>query len=306
MNILVIDDEAPILEYLLRKTYRNSLDKTFTFANNYQSAIDLLNQDLFFDFAIVDLNLGDKLGSGMNLLPILQEKEIKSVVITAEPTIEKRDIAFSYGVIGFYSKPYDLSNLDLVFNGVSSSSPAPQKSTGERKPQLRRMQKEAMLLTSSEKLELVETLVEFMDYPELELIQESVNQQLIADKVLSEEYENEPEGEIVYKKIDYRVVRNNGKTFGPYWYLTSTTNGVQKSQIALSQPLKLSMLAGKTLDEQLMMIVLMAKPEFKEIPKFKELSRQKLVELQPRIQQYERARPENPETKLEKQVLRLM
>ena len=110
LSLLVLEDEP-----LLRKQiahYLETLGADVTCAENLQKCRALLDE-LSFDFAVIDVNLPDGLGTDL-----LQEKSFPHstgvIVMTAEGGIAGAVQALKLGALEYLTKPFDLAELPLV------------------------------------------------------------------------------------------------------------------------------------------------------------------------------------------------
>lgn len=110
LAILVVDDD-PLLRVQI-STYLQKLGMDVTSAKDAQSARRLLEQ-LDFDFALVDVNLPDGLGTDL-----LRDKSIPPntgvIVITAGGAITGAVEAMRLGAIDYLVKPFDIRQLSLA------------------------------------------------------------------------------------------------------------------------------------------------------------------------------------------------
>src|SRR5437868_5796337 len=117
LSILVVDDEP-----LLRKqisAYLERLGADVTSADSLERARKLV-QDLSFDFALLDVNLPDGLGT-----ELLKDKTIPAntgvIVMTAEGGVAGAIDAMRLGALEYLVKPFDLGQLPLVINRARRS-----------------------------------------------------------------------------------------------------------------------------------------------------------------------------------------
>jgi two-component system, NtrC family, response regulator AtoC len=117
LSVLVVEDE-PLLRRQI-SSYLERLGADVTSADSVQRARKLI-QDLSFDFALLDVNLPDGLGTDL-----LREKvcppSIGVIVMTAEGGIAGAIDAMKLGALEYLVKPFDLGQLPLVINRARRS-----------------------------------------------------------------------------------------------------------------------------------------------------------------------------------------
>jgi DNA-binding NtrC family response regulator len=111
-SILIIDDEA-----VVRESLRDSLKDThnITTAETGEQALELVKkQD--FDVLIVDIRLPGK--SGLDVVKEVRDINpyIKSIVITAFPSIELSVQAMKLGAVDFVVKPVRVDDLEKLIS----------------------------------------------------------------------------------------------------------------------------------------------------------------------------------------------
>jgi acetyl-CoA synthetase len=114
-EILIVDDE-PIVRESLRDWLASNGYQTAT-AENGSQALDMIgNND--FNMVILDLRLPD--GEGTELLKQLTERkpDLKSIIITAYPSVETIERATKLGALDYLVKPFDLDELDKLIKKV--------------------------------------------------------------------------------------------------------------------------------------------------------------------------------------------
>ncbi|MFW6150848.1 MAG: acetate--CoA ligase [Chloroflexota bacterium] len=133
-RVLVVDDE-PILreslqEWLLGQGYH------VTTADSGEIALELLRKDNF-EVALIDLRLPGK--DGIEVLKAAREyqPDLKSVMITAYPSVGTVTEATAVGALRFVTKPFTLDELQEAMNEVLAQPHAAQKvSAGPLAPQV--------------------------------------------------------------------------------------------------------------------------------------------------------------------------
>ena len=117
LSMLIVEDEP-----LLRKqitAYLERLDADVTGTDSLQRARKLI-QDLNYDFALLDVNLPDGLGTDL-----LKEKAFPAntgvIIMTAEGGISGAVEAMRLGALDYLVKPFDLAQLPLAINRARRS-----------------------------------------------------------------------------------------------------------------------------------------------------------------------------------------
>lgn len=120
LSVLVVEDEL-----LLRKQMAASLERLgadVTQAGDLQSATRFL-EDLAFDYALVDVNLPDGLGTDL-----LRRRKVpvgtSVVVMTAQGGVDGAVEAIKLGALDYLVKPFDPAELPLVLARVRRASQA--------------------------------------------------------------------------------------------------------------------------------------------------------------------------------------
>ncbi|WP_297446437.1 sigma-54 dependent transcriptional regulator [Desulfurobacterium sp.] len=115
MRALIIDDEKSIRDILgmMLEDFDFDIEK----AGSVQEGLSKL-QEGNFDLILLDLRLPD--GSGMEILRKLREKRMKTevIIITAFASSETAKEAIRLGAFDYVSKPFDVSELRLIFRNV--------------------------------------------------------------------------------------------------------------------------------------------------------------------------------------------
>ncbi len=140
IDILLIDDHPAILTGLTMLLGSRG-HKVRAEAKNRAQTLDILeNQE--FDIALLDLTLQD--GSGLDLLPELEERDISVLVYTMHEDPEIIDQALRCGALGYVSKQEDtdvlLKAIEVVARGKRFLSPCAIQSLeaddrGEKHPE---------------------------------------------------------------------------------------------------------------------------------------------------------------------------
>jgi DNA-binding NtrC family response regulator len=115
-SILIVDDEA-----IIRESLQDWLKDTYSVVttDSGESAIELIKQQ-DFDIVILDVRLTGK--SGLQVLKEVKEikPNIKSIVITAYPSVELAVEAMQEGAVDYVVKPVAAEELEkLILKAVT-------------------------------------------------------------------------------------------------------------------------------------------------------------------------------------------
>lgn len=118
MKILIVEDEASIMDRLLRLTRSilGSRIASIDTATRLSKAEELINRNRY-DLLTLDLNLNGK--DGFDLLKELSSRSFQTIVVSAytERAIE----AYELGVLDFVKKPFDEERLSQAFGRILHS-----------------------------------------------------------------------------------------------------------------------------------------------------------------------------------------
>lgn len=115
-HILVVDDEPDLAE-LIRQRFRKQIrDKQleFSFAADGMEALSQLEQKVFFDMVLTDINMPRM--DGLSLISKIRELHplLKSVIISAYGDMKNIRSALNNGAFDFVTKPIDFSDLEIT------------------------------------------------------------------------------------------------------------------------------------------------------------------------------------------------
>lgn len=118
-NILVVDDEKDIRDLLVVSL--NRLGYEAFVAENYQSAIKLIDSDQTIDFCLTDIRLPD--GSGLDVVKIFREQrsDAEVAVMTAYDSTDIAVEAMRAGAFDFLAKPIRLERLKTMLESALAS-----------------------------------------------------------------------------------------------------------------------------------------------------------------------------------------
>ena len=117
-NILLVDDEKNIVEAFQKLLNHSGFDVSTAYDG--KGALDLLNTKKF-DLLITDIHMTPM--NGLQMLEQVPNKKMPILVITANDSMLEKVKQLSINLVGFFSKPMDVSELLKVIKNVSSSKP---------------------------------------------------------------------------------------------------------------------------------------------------------------------------------------
>jgi DNA-binding NarL/FixJ family response regulator len=138
-RILIVDDHPAIRTGVSILLKSRNIDVAAE-ADSWTEALAILEQDQF-DIVLLDLTLKD--GSGLNLLPELESRNIYVLVYTMHESSDLIKKALDQGALGYVSKQEETDILfeaiDKVANGKRFLSPCAQRNlkinSGDQKPE---------------------------------------------------------------------------------------------------------------------------------------------------------------------------
>lgn len=115
-RILIVDDEGMLADNI--QTYLTKLGYQTEIANNYNSALELINNESF-DVVITDLMLPD--GNGSQLLELGQKlaPECIFLIMTGHASLESALTAFKNGAHDYLLKPFSLKELGIKIDNIT-------------------------------------------------------------------------------------------------------------------------------------------------------------------------------------------
>lgn len=119
ISVIIVDDEPDFLLAVTSALGRRGFDvKT---AASSADAVKLVESQIF-DFAVVDLKIGDE--SGVDLVREIKRRQpkIHAVMVTGFPTDETRDEAQQSGADSYIAKPVALPELLHAFASAVRST----------------------------------------------------------------------------------------------------------------------------------------------------------------------------------------
>ena len=118
-KILIVDDEAIVRESL--RDWLTYAGYDLTVAENGETALELAGTN-DFDIMILDVRLPGK--TGIRILREIKEikPRIRSIVITAYPTVELAEEARQLGAIEYLTKPVVPTELEKLVRQALSNS----------------------------------------------------------------------------------------------------------------------------------------------------------------------------------------
>ena len=108
-SVLVVDDELNFVILLDRVLSKRGY-RVMT-AANAEEALALVDKQVAFDVAIIDIRMGPM--DGLALLVELKRElpELKVIMLTAYPTYETRVTSIKNGASAYFTKPVELASL---------------------------------------------------------------------------------------------------------------------------------------------------------------------------------------------------
>mgnify|MGYP000008491349 FL=1 len=122
-TLFIIEDDKPFRERLTTSFQRK--DFVVTAAANKKEALEVLTQH-DFNYAIVDLRLGD--GSGLDVIKVIKEKnpECRAVMLTSYGNIATAVSSVKLGADDYLTKPANIDDIEKsLMSSTSSSLPPP-------------------------------------------------------------------------------------------------------------------------------------------------------------------------------------
>ena len=114
-KLLIVDDDTPFRERLAR-----SMEKKGFFVENLSGYNDCINRcnEVFFDYAIVDMRLED--GSGLELIKQIKQinPSTRSLLLTGYGNIATAVAAIKSGAIDYLPKP---AEIDQIYDALTNS-----------------------------------------------------------------------------------------------------------------------------------------------------------------------------------------
>ena len=124
-TLFIIEDDKPFRERLTTSFQRK--DFTVTAAASKKEALDVLSGNNF-NYAIVDLRLGD--GSGLDVIKIIKEQnpECRTVMLTSYGNIATAVSSVKLGADDYLTKPANIDDIEksLMSSTATSLPPPPE------------------------------------------------------------------------------------------------------------------------------------------------------------------------------------
>jgi sigma-B regulation protein RsbU (phosphoserine phosphatase) len=113
VRILIVDDE-PDVEMLVRQRFRRRPEFQFVFARNGQEALALLERDSDIDVLVTDINM--PVMDGLTLLSKLDHhgRLMKAIILSAYGDMPNIRTAMNRGAFDFLTKPIDFQDFDAT------------------------------------------------------------------------------------------------------------------------------------------------------------------------------------------------
>ena len=124
-TLFIIEDDKPFRERLTTSFQRK--DFTVTAAASKKEALDVLSGNNF-NYAIVDLRLGD--GSGLDVIKVIKEQnpECRTVMLTSYGNIATAVSSVKLGADDYLTKPANIEDIEksLMSSTATSLPPPPE------------------------------------------------------------------------------------------------------------------------------------------------------------------------------------
>ena len=124
-SLFIVEDDKPFRERLTTSFERK--DFAVTAAANKKEALEVLTQH-HFNYAIVDLRLGD--GSGLDVIKVIKEKnpECRAVMLTSYGNLATAVSSVKLGADDYLTKPANIDDIEksLMSSTASSLPPPPE------------------------------------------------------------------------------------------------------------------------------------------------------------------------------------
>ena len=114
LRILIVDDE-PDIEFLIRQRFRRRNEFAFVFARNGEEALQRLEEDPTIDLVITDINM--PVMDGLTLLSRLNTNNgriLKAVILSAYGDMRNIRTAMNRGAFDFLTKPIDFQDFEVT------------------------------------------------------------------------------------------------------------------------------------------------------------------------------------------------
>ena len=125
-TLFIIEDDKPFRERLTTSFQRK--DFTVTAAASKKEALDVLSGNNF-NYAIVDLRLGD--GSGLDVIKVIKEQnpECRTVMLTSYGNIATAVSSVKLGADDYLTKPANIDDIEKsLMSSTATSLPPPPSS----------------------------------------------------------------------------------------------------------------------------------------------------------------------------------
>ncbi|WP_421878738.1 response regulator transcription factor [Marinoscillum sp.] len=117
MRLLIVEDESKLLRSILE--YLKDEDYIIDSTGNLQEAIDFISLH-HYDCLVVDLMLGDSVGTGFDLINTLKlyKADTGIIIISAKDSLEDRVKGLEFGSDDYITKPFHLAELKARIRSV--------------------------------------------------------------------------------------------------------------------------------------------------------------------------------------------
>ncbi|WP_181256790.1 response regulator [Merismopedia glauca] len=265
VSILVVDDEKALVESAIKPLFRSYEKYEFDHAITLEDAVKRIETN-DYDLVLLDILMGNQRGT--DLIPLLQEKQLKVALCTASALGSELSKAQRLGIKQIIHKPFG-SNLKIAIDEILVDEQLPKQEVVKTAlpPSLTR---QFLNLGLDQQKRLVEQVIYKMPSEMLENLRDTVN-----TLVYTREFDEEPR---------FRIsIAPSPTSTNMYWTLHEKVveDGKikQKRRIALDRDFAPEEFYGLSIEDQLRKILSWSKAEFAQDRDFIEASRRKLTEL---------------------------
>lgn len=264
VSVLVVDDEKALVVSAIEPLFRSYEKYEFDHAVTLEDAIAKIEAKPY-DLVLLDILMGNQRGT--DLIPLLQEKQLKVALCTASALGSELTKAQRLGIKHIIHKPFG-SNLKAAIDEILDREPSTKPEAAKDAPPS--ITKQFLNLGFDQQRRLLEQVIDKMPAEMLETLRDTVN-----TLAYTRDYDEEPRFKI--------SISPSPTSKNMYWTLhENVVEGgrvKQRKRIALDRDFAPEELYGLPLDEQLRKIVSWSKAEFARDRDFIEASRQKLQDL---------------------------
>ncbi|UII56811.1 sigma-54 dependent transcriptional regulator [Cytobacillus spongiae] len=149
-KLLIVDDEKDLLQLLVKRLKRKGYDVEH--ADSAEEALSLLTNN-YYDIGVFDIRLPKKDGISLLKETKIIQPDMQIIMLTGHGTIETAIEAMKYGAFDYLTKPYNLSELELIIQKARENKSLKDKNESMRK--LIKQQNQFHIVGESSKLQEV-------------------------------------------------------------------------------------------------------------------------------------------------------